>query len=129
MKPLKIGAAMICEYVSEGSRGKHSLINVYTGDIRIKEMPAAFPIGIYVEILPQANQPTTFEIEVFINDTLQGKLAGEFASFEEGKSAVVAVPQVPVVVTNNGTMKFVATCPGFRRTTIVEKKITFDPTV
>lgn len=127
MKPLKVGQALICEYVAEGARGKHTLINVYTGDIRIKQMPATFPIGIFVEIIPQPDQPSEFEIEVLIDEKLHGKLVGEFGEFELGKSALVAVPQLPITVKENSTVKIVATCPGFKRTTAIEKKITFDP--
>jgi hypothetical protein len=129
MKPLKIGQAVLCEYVAEGARGKHSLINVYTGDIRIKEMPATFPIGLYVEIIPQPAQPSRFEVEVLVDDKLQGKLVGEFGEFVENRSALIAVPQLPVTVTENGAIKIVVTAPGFKRTAAIEKQVTLDPAV
>lgn len=129
MKALKLGNVAMCEYAAEGARGKHTLVNVYTGDIRVKAMPATFPIGVYIEMQPQPNQPSEFVLEVSVGDDLMGKLMGEFPPFEPDKGALIVVPQIPVTITQESTIRVTAICPGFRRTTVFEKKVTLDPTV
>lgn len=129
---LKFANAMLCEHVVSGGSGKHTLVNVYSGDILVKEFPARLAMGFYVEHV--ADRPGGMWISI-----LRGK--GEIAKVhvavvaQGGQlSGVVAVPLFEFIADEETTIEFVAGMDGSAKTPILKKKILLaggsnDPTV
>jgi hypothetical protein len=126
MKQIKVGNAFACEYVALGSNNKHTLVNVYTGDILVREFPANIPLAFYIEIVPDPEMSQLLKIQVLQNKKLKGELVGEF-EFEPDKVALAIIPQLPFTIAKDTTVRVVAQCEGGRSTTLIAKKIKVGP--
>ncbi|MBN9308226.1 hypothetical protein, partial [Devosia sp.] len=49
-KKLKFLNAILCEHVVAGANKKHTLINVFGGNIIVEQLPATLTFGLYVEM-------------------------------------------------------------------------------
>lgn len=122
MKRLKIGNVLACEYAALGSHGKHTLINLYAGDIVVREFPATFPLAFYIEIFPQADTPQRLNIIISQGRQKRAEVAAEFA-FEPSKVGVIVLPQLPLTFSKNGEFRVVITGEGLIPTTVLKKKV------
>lgn len=122
MKQFKTANAVACEYVALGSNNKHTLVNVYGGDIIVREFPARVPLAFYIEILPDRGMPSRAKLQVLQNKKLRAEIDAEF-EFEPGKLAAIILPQLPYVISKDTTVRVVAECEGYSRTTLLKKTI------
>ena len=123
MKQIKTANALACEYIAMGSNNKQTLVNVYPGDIIVREFPAQFLLAFYIEILPDPDMPHLIKFQVLQNKRLKGELAADF-EFEPGKLALIIIPQLPFSIAKNTTVRVVAECAGYQRTTLLKRTIT-----
>ena len=120
-KSLKFGNILTCEHVISGAGGKPTLVGVYAGDILIKSLPASITRGIYVEHVPDSAQNGKLTLTIMLGKQVIGKVAAET---EESESlGVIAVPFVPLMITENTRFKVLASCDGFKDKTIIDQKI------
>jgi hypothetical protein len=129
VKPLKIANALLAEHVVEGARGKHTLINVFTGDIRIRTLPAVFLVGAYIEMIPLPNQSSEFTVEFMVGNKMAGMAEGTFPPFEPDKPALVVIPSVPISVESDTILRIRVKSLGFRPTIAISKVVNLDPSV
>ena len=122
VKSVKTGPAIACEYVAAGANAKHTLVNVYTGDILVPEFPARIPMAFYVEIIPDKDFPRDLRLQILQNKKVSADLAAQF-DYEEGKVALVTLPQMAVSLTKETEIRLVVSGEGLRPTTLVKKKI------
>lgn len=127
MKLIKTGNVMVCEYIAQGSRGKHNLVNVYSGDILVADFPAQFPASFYIELDFDANRPNDLDLELFIGKTSKAKIRVFQGQFESGKIGVIIVPQLVLKFDNESHIRIVASCDGYNNTTILKKKVSQGP--
>jgi hypothetical protein len=126
VKQVKVHTAIACEYVALGSHGKHTLINIYSGDdIHVQQFPALIPISCYVEIIPDRDLPTIIQVEIFNNGKLQQKLAAmvDAHDLRPGRRGVLVIPQMAWVITHDTELKVVMSGEGIRTTTALKKMI------
>lgn len=126
MKQIKTGNAVACEYAALGAYGKHTLVNIYTGDIVVQELPARIPIAFYIEVIPDSGMPSSIKLEVFQNKKLRFAATAEF-EFEADKIGLVVLPQLPFSLEKNTEVRLVASCEGYKATTLVRKRISVGP--
>ena len=105
--PFSVGNAIACEHLVQGQRNKYTLINTYGGDILVKEFPAQIPLSFYIELVPNKYGIFTLTLKLTYRKK-QVVMALSDAVFEQGKIALVAIP--------DGVMKFEK--PGILRMTI-----------
>ena len=122
MKQIKAAVALACEYVANGSNGKQVLVNVYTGETLVRAFPARVPMAFYIEVIPDADMPRELKFEVFQNKQRIAELIAEF-EYEAGKIVLIPIPQLPLDLKEETTMRVVASCEGFRSTTLLSKRI------
>ena len=120
-KKLKFHNAILCEHVVLGANKKHTLINVYSGDIIMGEMPAMLTLGLYVEMA--AGAPAMMDIELQFDHVAFAKIKARFPAGNEEKPSNLVVPLIQASIEKNLTFSAVATADGYVKTTILEKRI------
>ena len=121
LKTLKFVNVLTCEHVVSGAMGKPTLVGVYAGDILIQSLPAPITMGIYVEHVPDAAQNGKLLLTLMLGKQELGKIAAET---EAGNAlGVIAVPFVPLMITENTRFRVIASCDGFKSKTIIDQKI------
>lgn len=127
MKAIKAVTALGCEYVATGSRGKHTLINVYAGDIFVREFPAVFPMAFYFELAPeQSPEVVDIKFEVLIDGDKRAEVGVEFPA-DRTELGLVALPQLPLSMEKEGVIRVVASGSRYRKTVLIEKKVSAGP--
>lgn len=113
----------MCEYVALGAHNKHTLVNVFTGDVLVANFPANFHAAFYVEIVPYEGQPEDMMFTLMAGRKTLAKLGLQFKGIEANKTALLTFPQVVVKATKEVDLKLIASCDGFKETTVLRKKI------
>jgi hypothetical protein len=122
VKRLKIGNAVVCEYIAEGARNRHTLVNVFSGDFVVEEFPAKFHIAVFIEIEPSDEAINNLIFEVKRNGKTIGKLTGEEA-IEPASKAAITSPQMPLEFAKASELSIVAQADGYSKTTVLRKKV------
>lgn len=116
---------MLCDYVVAGVGGKHTLINVYSGDIIVSELPANLFLGTYLEIDP-GFEARSLDIEVRIEGK---KVVGMRAGAGEGQplpiptGIALVLPQMQLQIPSDVLLEVIATADGYAPTTALSKRI------
>ena len=122
-KPLKFENASLCEYVAKGSGNKHTLVNVFSGDVIVSEMPAQMTFGIYVELVPEdIESPITIQI------TIDGNMIIELppvdaSELAQGRRMNIVVQSFPLRIDKDVTFEVIGSAPNRKRTTILSKRL------
>ncbi|SMQ61430.1 hypothetical protein SAMN06297468_0559 [Altererythrobacter xiamenensis] len=122
MRKLRTDNVVVCEYVAKGAHSKHTLVNVYTGDIIVREFPATFPLAFYIEIVPFEDLPEKLTFQVKKGRKVAAEIEVGF-KYEKGKTALLTLPQIPITFTKNVDISVVAMGDGLQTTTVVKKKV------
>lgn len=126
MKRIKTGNVVACEYVALGSYSKHTLINVYTGDIAVREFPATFPLAFFIEIIPHEGMPQEIKIQIKQGRKTSAELVVNF-KFELGKPALMILPQILLTFPNDTVVQVVGSGDGLKPTVLATKKVRVGP--
>lgn len=119
---LKPGNAIAAEYIARGENGKHTIINAYTGNIRVQELPARFPLGFYLEVLPHADTPSELRIELKIGQKTRAEIKSVF-EFEEGKGGLLVIPQIQMEIPKATDITVVAHADGYAPVTLFKTSV------
>ena len=121
-KSLKFLNVLTCEHVISGPMIKPTLVGVYSGDILIQSLPGTITMGIYAEHLPDITQHGKLTLKLMLGKQMIGKVVAE----TDGNDplGIIAVPFVPLTITENTRFRVIASCDGFKDKTIVDQKIT-----
>lgn len=123
-KSIKIGNAVLCEYVAQGNRNKFMLVNAYSGDVLVSKFPANLMFGLYMEFfLPDPTEEVKINChvklekeEIFVADIA-------LKSSEPNKANLIILPQMRFEVDANTTLNIELKGDGFRKTKALSKKI------
>ncbi|MFD0850465.1 hypothetical protein [Sphingosinicella xenopeptidilytica] len=122
MKKLKIVNSLACEYVARGSYGKHTLVNAYAGDIRVRSFPATFPVAFYAEVIPPKSIRQDIKFTVFQGRKKRAEAMASF-EFEEGKVAVLSLPPFKFTFAESSKIRVIASGEHFAQTVLLEKMV------
>ena len=64
--PFSIENAILCEHLVPGLNNKQTLINLYAGNILVKEFPAQIPIAIYIELKPKIFGTIPLDLKLYV---------------------------------------------------------------
>ena len=73
-KSLKFGNVVLCEYVAKGEKNKYTLINVFSGDVIVVDLPAKLNFGLYMEYLPDAVGPRKLTLSMMLDKKKFGQI-------------------------------------------------------
>ena len=118
-RKIKLGNVVLCEHVVASGNNKHTLVNVYSGDIVVEEFPAVLTFGIYIELLKENN----IEKITFFLKNGRKEIGKAQAAFPEPETGVLAIPFLPFRTESATTFEIVAEAPGFGRSSILKKQI------
>jgi hypothetical protein len=119
---LKIGNAVLCEYVAQGEGGKSVLVNVYSGDVVLAELPAHVLLALYVECLPETLDQIDLRIEMFKDEAKFAEAKMTIKIDELGSPVVVVLRQFPVQFETPAVFSVRLSAPGYKSLTVLRKK-------
>lgn len=123
MKSLKFSNVLLCEYVAEGALGKHTLVNVFTGDIRVAKLPARIQIAAYIEMQAIPGLPRTVDFELYAGAKRLAVVTGSFPELVLDQPMLLVLPAMDLKLDNDVIFKIVGVAEGFRSTLAVERRI------
>lgn len=126
--PLKITNMIVAEYIVEGVNNKHTIINVYSGDILLSEIPASIPIAFYIEMKSSRDYSGTISIKLMLGKKVAME-GGANVELRAGNPAVMAIPTGLIALKSPTTMKLFIGIEGERPMKVVEKKFSLNPAV
>lgn len=121
-KRLRVGNAMLCEHVVPGANNKHSIINLYSGDVIIwSSLPTAIMFGLYVEFLDDL--PGILDVEMRLDGKMFASFKAEFP-VASGTPYILTLPLFQLGVDRDLTFDVIAKAEGFAATKVISKRIT-----
>lgn len=109
--------------MAKGERGKHTLVNVYSGDIVAASFPARLNLALYIEVEIQPLKDNALSIHVMSNKKNIVKLDGKATPMEKSGVIVFAVPTLLIEIKTNTTLEVKLTSDGYDDTIVLSKKI------
>jgi hypothetical protein len=118
---IDIGNVVLCEHVVPGLGNKHTLINVYSGDLIVTELPAKLMLALYMEY--SAKAPEAFEVlvEIMMNKKDFGRL--RFAVEAGPQLGVMAIPHMELGFDRDVVLEVRATVDGEKARRVLRKHV------
>ena len=127
-KKLKIGNALIADYVAEGLGGKYTIVNAIGGDVKVQAFPTAVSFGLLAEIIIQEGQPSAIDIDVRINGKRLLGGNGEISDAHVvGETATLSIAHFTFPLKEEAVLELYFSAEGFQRTLAMRKRIFLDP--
>ena len=133
-KPPTFKNVVLCEHVVIGTGNKHSLINVYGGDVLVGEFPAELLFGLYVEFIPDGSMPHDSSLEIRVDGKVVGRALFRIDDVVTGNLGVIALPVFQIALEQEATMEVFAIIGEHKPHSILKKRLerapgaTFSPT-
>ena len=121
-KSIRHGNVVLCEYVGQGSANKPILINVFSGDIIVSQLPANLSFGLFIEI--QRLEAKILALEVSLNRQRMVRAEMLVGYNQTGPDSTVVIPQIPIRIEKNSVLEVRAFAEGYAPTWLLKKKIT-----
>ena len=118
---IKLGTVVLCEHLVPGANNKPTLINVYSGDIIVAQMPATLIFGLFIE-LPEA-YPKEIEFELFLDRKKFAEMRAHIPEGNKSQSAIIGIPLIQMGIDKDLVFSIVAKADGYANTTVVKRKI------
>jgi hypothetical protein len=126
---LTFGNVLLCDYASRGERNKHTLVNIYSGDIVMDQLPGNLHLGLYAEYKVHDGMPPLIMISVHQAGDLRAEIrfSVEQNSLKATKVGVLLIPMFEMGVEREGDLEIVAKADGFEPTVILSKSVKRSP--
>ena len=120
--PLRFGNAILCEYIVEGINKKHTLINTYSGDILVEELPSQMAVAFYIEIYATRLYKGHVEIKLMLGkrEAMRGDVEVDLIP---PNPAIIAIPMGLLKIDAPATLRLIVTPTGGKPMKAIEKKI------
>ena len=124
--PVRVRNCLLCEHVSRSDGNRHTLVNVYSGDVVVAHMPTQLQFGLYMELegTPQYQGAFSLEIRWLKRTYLKATATVDARSTEN--NAVIALPSFLLPVDRDGVLQMFFWGDGLPRRKILSKKIYAD---
>lgn len=122
MTKIKLGNAIVCEFIVQGLHGKVTLINNYSGDIFVSNVPAQMPLAFYVELFSDQTETRNGNISLYLNKKKIANMEASFV-FVDSQPNVVLSPTAFITIDEPCTLKMVINVDGLKPVTAITKLI------
>ncbi|WP_026379030.1 hypothetical protein [Afifella pfennigii] len=122
-RALKFANAILCEYAARGDRKKHTLVNIYSGDVVVRSFPARLQFGIYAEFVPQSEETIELSLDVVLGEQRLATIEVGVTNHKAGLPTPILVSSMQVNVEKEARLELVARRPGYRKTVVLSKRI------
>jgi hypothetical protein len=126
MAKLKLGNAIVCEFVAQGVNNKHSIINNYAGDIFVSEFPARISLAFYLELFADFTETLEGSISVYLGKKKIAGLTVEF-EFKEGMPNIVVAPSASISIDKACSLSLIVSVNGHKPIKAINKSIILNP--
>ena len=122
LKTLKFGNVVLCEHAVLGMNNKHTLVNVFCGDIIVQKFPARLTFGLFAEV---AQTPDISEaiLEFKLDKTTYFKAQMILSEPNENRIGIILIPLIQLQIEKEATFNVVARASGYRSKTFLKKRI------
>lgn len=119
MTNIRVGNAVLCEYATFGSSGKHVLVNTYSGDVIVGAFPANIGFGLYIEILQKLDKVgmtiALGDDEIAVVEAIVGDANAEMG--------VLMIPSIQMQLSEPQELLIMVKAEGYEDTIALRKKI------
>ena len=122
-KSIRFATVAICDFATKSERNKHTLVNVYSGDIVVAEMPADLHFGFYAEAFLPDEPLDRIELELRLGDKEIARAQFRLSERADNKMAVLLIPAFRLTAEAEGDFEIIATAEGYVRSSILTKSI------
>ncbi len=123
MPQLKIANAHWCDHASLSAGNKYTLLNIYSGDIILSEIPATIMLSAYIEIISPFSGDLVIRLDYVLNGKSIAFITANASGLIKGEVGVLILPPMPIPIPSDGDLRLTASVEGFSKTTILKKKI------
>lgn len=123
-KKIRVGNAMLCEYVTRGSLNKHILVNAYSGNVVFKALPREFGFGLYIEVLGE-QEFSALAMSIRLSGTEIASLSAEPPD-TEGFGTLI-VPMIQTRIEAPTTLEVYLSAPRYATTLALSKRLYVAP--
>ena len=126
-RKLNFGSVLLADYVAQGHANKITIVNAYSGDVILNQMPSTVGFGIYLELnFREGIAPESLGFEIVLDDkkVVAGRAAGAIGS---GDPATIAIPYFSCTVERETFLELYVTADGYARTRALRKAIRKGP--
>jgi hypothetical protein len=120
---VKLGNVILCEYLVVGAGNKHTLINVFSGDVIVESLPAVLRLAMYIEYQTATDEAFNIIIDVKLDGKTLTKLRAEIETGHRHQTGILAIPGIEVGFDRNVTFGVRMTVDGEQPKTILKKQI------
>jgi hypothetical protein len=122
-RSIKIGNAILCDYVASGENNKKILLNVYSGDVLFVQFPPMVLMGLYIEYFLETDEVVPVAFEVRSNGSVMLEAGAEFGPPVGDQYGVFALQQFPLTLTSDTTLEVWLSAPGYRAVKALQKHV------
>lgn len=125
----RFGNVLLCDHVVPGLGNKHTLVNVYSGDVYPVEFPARLLFGLYIEHFPRGGSQTELiDIAINLDDRQVLRVGAELSAPEaNGQPGVIPIQVFAVEAERPSTLVVTVALNGGAPETILTKQIRLAP--
>ncbi len=122
-KKLAVGMVALCDYATKSEGSKHTLVNIYSGDVIVGAFPAQMHFGFYAEVVPGEIAPEKAILTLLLNRKKFAGMEIGFANARPNRPAVILIPALGFDVESPVTMEFVLDVDGYSTTQLLKKEV------
>jgi hypothetical protein len=122
-KKLKFKNSILCEYVAKGDRNKHTLVNVYSGDVIVGHFPANLHFALYFELLVDKPGDQQVTLHFSTNNEKMAELSGRINTKKAGDIANIVIQAMPIIFDKETLFEVYASAESYAKTKVLSKKI------
>jgi hypothetical protein len=123
LKAIRFGMVALCDYATKGENNKHTLVNIYGGDVLVGAFPAPLHFGFYAEILPDPGFPEQVDLHIMIEGNRFGTVTIKFPATSPNRPAVLLIPALGFEIQKESTIEFVAEAAGYQPALLMSKRV------
>lgn len=120
---VKVTNRLLCEHVSAGPNNKHTLINVFSGDIVVSDLPALLPFGLYIETDSDPGFKGHLNLEIRWRKRPYMKGVVRLEQRSPSRQGVIALASFQLPVERDGELEVWLGEEGTRLSKILSKRI------
>jgi hypothetical protein len=130
MKSIATGNVVLCEFVATGGNNKHVLVNTFSGDIIVNELPARLSFGLYLEIIPDVDLGRgVIDLDLMLGKSKVASIKADILSAKKAQPALIILNQFQLGTDVETLFRVVLKQEGYRTTTALTKNILRGPIV
>lgn len=123
LKRFKIGNVILSEYGVKGENNKHTLVNIFAGDITIESLPAQLNLCVYIELM-EIKEQIEFSVSIRVDNKEYANVRATIAPEGEGpKNALIFLPSFQIAISKSIVLSMVCNAEGYSPKILMSKKI------